>query len=54
MINYLCFPTRGKARKDTNKTLIPNTLINYYCLKYWCVSETRRKKLKKIAEKFAD
>ena len=22
---YQCFPTRGKARKDTNKSLISNT-----------------------------
>ena len=47
-------PTRGKARKDTNKTLIPNTLINYSFLKFCLNIKKFYKKLKIFAEKFAD
>ena len=53
MINYLCFPTRGKACKDTNKTIIPNTLIDYYYLKFYLAVRKNDKKLKNFVEKFA-
>ena len=54
MNKYLCFPSRGKACKDTNKTLIPNTLLNYYSLKFYLVIRKCYKKSKNFAEKFAD